>query len=42
MVVGIGKLIEGLEKALFPQERHFRREFVLGFVVVVAMVGGWE
>ena len=39
-VVGIGKLIEGLEKALFPQERHFRREFVLGFVVVVAMVGG--
>ena len=40
VVVGIGKLIEGLEKALFPQERHFRREFVLGFGVVVAMVGG--
>ena len=39
-VVGIGKLIEGLEKALFPRERHFRREFALGFVVVGIMVGG--
>ncbi|HXL02073.1 MAG TPA: adenosylcobinamide-phosphate synthase CbiB [Candidatus Atribacteria bacterium] len=39
-VVGIGKLIEGLEKVLFPRERHFRREFALGFVVVGIMVGG--
>jgi cobalamin biosynthesis protein CobD/CbiB len=39
-VVGIGKLIAGLEKILFPRERHFRREFVLGFVVVGMMVGG--
>lgn len=39
-VAGIGKLIEGLEKILFPRERHFRREFALGFVVVGIMVGG--
>lgn len=39
-VVGIGKLVEGVEKILFPRERHFRREFALGFVVVGIMVGG--
>ncbi len=36
----IGKLIESLEKLIFPRERRYRRELVLGFVMVVVMVGG--
>lgn len=39
-VVLIGKLIESLEKLIFPRERHYRRELVMGFVIVVVMVGG--
>ncbi|MGQ9622071.1 MAG: adenosylcobinamide-phosphate synthase CbiB [Candidatus Caldatribacteriaceae bacterium] len=39
-VVGIGRLIGFLERLLFPKERNFRREFVLGFVVLGLVVGG--
>lgn len=36
----IGALIGKLEQLLFPRTRNFRREFVLGFVLVVVLVGG--
>ncbi|MCX6090757.1 MAG: adenosylcobinamide-phosphate synthase CbiB [Candidatus Atribacteria bacterium] len=39
-VVLIGKLISFLERGFFPKTRHFRREFVLGFLMVGLMVGG--
>ncbi len=39
-VVGIGHLIELLERLLFPKTRNFKREFVLGFVLVAVIVGG--
>ncbi len=39
-VVLIGKMIAGLEKLLFPEKRSFKRELVLGFVMVALMVGG--
>lgn len=39
-VVGIGCLVAFLERLLFPKKRNFKREFVLGFVVVAVVVGG--
>lgn len=36
----IGVLIEKLEQALFPRKRNFRREFVLGFVLLLLLLGG--
>mgnify|MGYP005857134809 CR=1 FL=1 len=39
-VVFIGKMITGLEKLFFLEKRNFKREFVLGFIVVILMVGG--
>ncbi|BER91268.1 adenosylcobinamide-phosphate synthase CbiB [Atrimonas thermophila] len=39
-VVWVGKAIEKLERLLFPQHRSFRKEFILGFVVVFLLVGG--
>ena len=39
-VILIGRMIAGLEKWLFPKKRNFKREFALGFVMVIFMVGG--
>lgn len=39
-VVGLGQVIKFLERLLFPKKRNFRRELVLGFVMVVIVVGG--
>lgn len=39
-VVGIGRLIAFLERLLFPKNRDFKREFVLGFVVLGVVAGG--
>lgn len=39
-IVGIGHFIAFLERLLFPKERNFKREFVLGFVVLGTVVGG--
>lgn len=39
-VVAIGHLIEFLERLLFPRERNFKREFILGFVVLGLVAGG--
>lgn len=39
-VVGIGSCIALLERLLFPKVRNFKREFVLGFVVLGVVAGG--
>ncbi len=39
-VVWVGKTIEKLERLLFPRRRSFRKEFLLGFVVVLLVAGG--
>jgi adenosylcobinamide-phosphate synthase len=39
-VLGIGRFIEFLERLLFPKERNFKREFLLGFVVLGVVAGG--
>lgn len=39
-VVGIGRGIAFLERCLFPKERDFKREFILGFVVLGIVAGG--
>ncbi|MCX7950162.1 MAG: adenosylcobinamide-phosphate synthase CbiB [Treponemataceae bacterium] len=36
----IGLLIEKLEGLLFPKKRNFRQEFVLGFVLLLVLLGG--
>ncbi len=36
----IGKLVNGAEKVFFPAKRSFRREFVMGFAVLVMLAGG--
>lgn len=39
-VVGIGRLIGFLEWLFFPRERNFKKEFVLGFIVLGITAGG--
>ncbi|MEN3186344.1 MAG: adenosylcobinamide-phosphate synthase CbiB [Atribacterota bacterium] len=36
----VGVLIEKLEGVLFPRKRNFRKEFVLGFILVVVLLVG--
>ena len=39
-IAWIGKLVNGAEKVFFPTERSFKREFIMGFVVLALLVGG--
>ncbi|WP_218112786.1 adenosylcobinamide-phosphate synthase CbiB [Atribacter laminatus] len=39
-VILIGKIINGLERLFFPKKRNFKREFIMGFVLVILIAGG--
>ncbi|NLJ38761.1 MAG: cobalamin biosynthesis protein CobD [Candidatus Atribacteria bacterium] len=39
-IVLIGKIISILENWFFPRKRNFKREFIMGFVLVIFMAGG--
>jgi len=39
-VVFIGKVISSLEKLFFLEKRNFKREFIMGFFLVILVVGG--